>query len=285
MNFTKMHGLGNSYIYVDLFEESLKEQELSSLAEAVADKNRGIGSDGLILIGPSETEDIRMRVFNADGSEARNCGNGIRCAVKLAYEKGIIPNTEITVETLGGRVKAILEIDSSSDEVERVTVDMGKPRLQKQQLPLTNGEPEQQTIEEPIQVNGETLRMTAVSMGNPHAVFFEKDIQYAPVSLIGPYLEKHEMFPEWANIEFVEMVSEQEMHFRVWERGSGMTQACGTGACAAVVAAVLTGRASKGKEIIVHLLGGDLRVTWDMNGTVWMNGPAETICTGIYNRK
>ncbi len=281
MNFTKMHGLGNSYIYVDLFEESLEEKHLPSLAQAVADKNTGIGSDGLILIGPSKTEDIQMRIFNADGSEAKNCGNGIRCAVKLAYEKNIVSATTVSVETLGGKVTALLEVDPSAGVVTNVTVDMGEPRLLKGELPM-KGEPDSRTVEEPVLVRGETFLVTTVSMGNPHAVLFEKDIADAPVTTAGPILETHDMFPERANIEFVQMITENEMNFRVWERGSGVTQACGTGACAAVAAAVLTGRSQMGIEVIVHLEGGDLRIRWAEDGKVWMKGPAETICSGTY---
>lgn len=284
MKFTKMHGLGNSYIYINLFEEALKEEEMPELAIELADKNKGIGSDGMILIGPSEQEDIRMRVFNADGSEAKNCGNGLRCVAKLAYEKGLVTQKDFRVETLGGPVKASVQLSEDGQNVTFVSVDMGPPRLLKKDLPL-KGDPESQTIEEPVNVSGQFLSMTALSMGNPHAVFFVDDIQSAPVETIGPLLEKHEMFPESANIEFVEMISKDRMHFRVWERGSGITQACGTGACAAVAAAILTDRADTGTTVTVHLLGGDLQITWKKEGNIWMTGPAETICEGTYKRR
>ncbi|SFL96394.1 diaminopimelate epimerase [Salibacterium qingdaonense] len=285
MKFTKMHGLGNSYIYVDGFEEVLDEDGLSVLAQEVSDKNTGIGSDGLILIGPSDTADIKMRVFNADGSEAKNCGNGIRCAVKLAYENGRVNSPRIQVETLGGIMKAVLDDGDTGGKKTDVTVDMGEPHLRKQDVPMVlAGDSASQTVEEPFEFNGRRLLLTTLSMGNPHAVLFEKNLETAPVAEIGPLLENHSMFPDRANIEFVEMVNPGEMNFRVWERGSGITQACGTGACAAVAAACLTGRSRQGEEVLVHLEGGDLRITWDHDGRVWMKGPAETICHGTYIR-
>ncbi|MFB5660798.1 diaminopimelate epimerase [Alteribacillus sp. HJP-4] len=276
-----MHGLGNSYIYVNEFTEDLRESELAEHAVKVSNKNTGIGSDGMILIGPSETSDIRMRVFNSDGSEAKNCGNGLRCVAKYAYENKLVDKPVFTVETLSGPVKAEVHTTKAGSFVDQVTIDMGKPRLFKKDIPMA-GEPESKTINEAVTAAGLTMKMTAVSMGNPHAVFFVEDIEAAPVKEAGPVLEKHSMFPEWANIEFVEVISETEMNFRVWERGSGITKACGTGACAAVVAAVLTGRAGRGIPIIVHLLGGDLQITWNEDGRVWMTGPAEVICEGSF---
>ncbi|SFP51339.1 diaminopimelate epimerase [Salibacterium halotolerans] len=283
MKFTKMHGLGNSYVYVDGFEEVLEEDRLSTLARDVSDKNTGIGSDGLILIGPSDTADIKMRVFNTDGSEAKNCGNGIRCAVKLAYENGRVDSPHINVETLGGMMKAVLDEGDAGGKRTDVTVDMGEPHLKKQEVPMIiAGDPVSHTVEEPFEIKESAFYLTTLSIGNPHAVVFEKNVKQAPVSEIGPVLEHHSMFPDRANIEFVDMVSEREMNFRVWERGSGITQACGTGACAAVVAAVLTGRSRRGHEVLVHLEGGDLWITWDHDGRIWMKGPAETICSGEY---
>ncbi|WP_091581408.1 diaminopimelate epimerase [Alteribacillus bidgolensis] len=284
MKFTKMHGLGNSYIYINLFEESLKEEDLSELAIELSDKNTGIGSDGMILIGPSNNQDIQMRVFNADGSEAKNCGNGLRCVAKLAFEKNLVIKKEFTVETLGGPVKASVELSEDGQQVKLISVDMGPPRLLKKDVPM-EGKPDSKTIEEAVEVSGTTYYMTALSMGNPHAVFFVDEIETAPVERVGPILEKHNMFPESANIEFVEMAAEGNMHFRVWERGSGVTQACGTGACAAVAAAILTGRAQKDIDVTVHLLGGDLRIRWEEDGNIWMTGPAEIICEGVYIRK
>ncbi|WP_373279335.1 diaminopimelate epimerase [Alkalihalobacterium bogoriense] len=282
MKFTKMHGLGNSYIYVDLFKESLREEELPSLAVKVANKNKGIGSDGLILICPSEKAPVKMRVFNNDGSEAKNCGNGLRCVAKYAFEHGYVTSTQFEIETLGGIVLATVH-PNTDGTVPEVTVDMGVPQLKRSEIPM-KGHDIDYVISEVVTIEGETVALTAVSMGNPHAVIFVDHIGEAPVTTVGPLLEKHELFPEWVNVEFVEVVSRNELHFRVWERGSGITQACGTGACAAVVAAVLNQKAQKGEPVIVHLLGGDLTITWTTENRVLMKGPAETICEGDYRR-
>lgn len=279
MKFTKMHGLGNSYIYIDLFKETLAENILPDLAIRLADKNKGIGSDGMILVCPSNIAPVKMRIFNNDGSEAKNCGNGLRCVAKYAYEHGYVDDTTFTIETLGGLVQATVHTDSK--EVKEVTVNMGQPRLKRRDLPM-KGNPEEEVIGEVMERSGYSLAMTGVSMGNPHAVFFVDDINEAPVTTLGPVLEKDEVFPEWINVEFVEVVNEKEIHFRVWERGSGVTQACGTGACAAAVATILNGKAKKGDEMIVHLLGGDLKITWTLEGDVLMTGAAETICSGEY---
>ncbi|MFC0187705.1 diaminopimelate epimerase [Fictibacillus aquaticus] len=277
-NFTKMHGLGNNYIYVNMLEERLNEEQLPELARKVSNPYTGIGSDGMILICPSEIAPVKMRVFNNDGSEAKNCGNGLRCVAKYSYENGIVSDTSFEIETLGGLVTAeITEVDGI---VKQVLVNMGKPRLKPSELPLLGFEKE--VVSEPVVFGGSRLDMTAVSMGNPHAVFFIENIQDAPLTTLGPVIEKDPMFPEWVNAEFVEMVSEKEMHFRVWERGSGVTQACGTGACAAAVAAVLNGKAHRGDDITVHLAGGDLIINWTEAGDVLMTGPAETICTGTF---
>ncbi|UTR11610.1 diaminopimelate epimerase [Evansella sp. LMS18] len=281
MKFTKMHGLGNQYIFVNQFTEQLAEEELGALAIEVSNIYTGIGSDGMILIGPSETADLKMRVFNKDGSEAKNCGNGLRCVAKYAYENKLVDNVKMKIETLGGVVEAEVHLFDGTETVELVTVDMGKPYLSPVQIPLTGtiGTP---VVGEKIEAADAEYEMTALSMGNPHAVFFVGNIEAAPLTTLGPLIEKHERFPEGVNVEFVEIISPDEMHFRVWERGSGVTQACGTGACAAVVAAVLNGYAEKGKEVTVHLAGGDLFITWDENGHVWMKGPCETICEGTY---
>ncbi|MDT8858625.1 diaminopimelate epimerase [Alkalihalobacillus sp. MEB130] len=282
MHFTKMHGLGNSYIYVDLFKQTLDEDKLASLAIEVADKNKGIGSDGMILVCPSDIAPVKMRVFNNDGSEAKNCGNGLRCVAKFAYEHGYVKEKTFQIETLGGLVEATVHV---TDEVVRtVTVDMGKPILSRREIPML-GDEQDQVVAEAFEIDDDVCHVTAVSMGNPHAVMFVDDINEAPVDLIGPKMEKDERFPEWVNVEFVEVVSETEIHFRVWERGSGITQACGTGACAAVVASILNGYSKRGKEVTVHLLGGDLGITWLDNGHVLMTGAAEVICEGVFERK
>jgi diaminopimelate epimerase len=278
-SFTKMHGLGNNYIYVNLFEEQLEEAMLPELARRVSDVNTGIGSDGMILVCPSENAPVKMRIFNRDGSEAKSCGNGLRCVAKYAYEHSLVEDTVFSIDTLSGLVHA--EVTVQDGKVTLVTIDMGQPRLTRSEIPML-GEGETPFIIEEFLYETRRYELTAVSMGNPHGVIFVDRIEDAPLTTLGPVLEKHEMFPDSVNVEFVEIVNEKEMNFRVWERGSGITQACGTGACAAVVAAVLNGKMAKGMETIVHLAGGDLFITWTEDGTVLMKGPAETICTGIY---
>ncbi|WP_218017038.1 diaminopimelate epimerase [Halalkalibacter krulwichiae] len=277
-----MHGLGNCYIYVDMFKQTFDEDKLSPLAIEVSDRNKGIGSDGMILVCPSEIAPVKMRVFNSDGSEAKNCGNGLRCVAKFAYEHGYVNDKTFQIETLGGLVEATVHVEG--DRVHTVSVDMGEPILAREQIPML-GDQQDQVVAEPFQLDDTQLEVTAVSMGNPHAVMFVEKIEEAPVDSVGPKMEKDERFPDWVNVEFVEVVSRNELHFRVWERGSGITQACGTGACAAVVAAVLNGHCQKGEEVIVHLLGGDLTITWQENGHVLMKGAAEIICEGVFGRK
>lgn len=279
VQFTKMHGLGNSYIYINLFEEHLAEESLSRLAIEVSNLQTGIGSDGMILICPSEKAPVMMRIFNSDGSEGKNCGNGLRCVAKYAYEKGLVHEKMFQIETLSGLVTA--EVIEENGIVQQIIVDMGAPRLERKEIPML-GDENDKVISESFVVNGETYSLTAVSMGNPHGIIFVDDIEKSPVRTLGPIIEKDLRFPEWINAEFVEVVNDTELHFRVWERGSGETQACGTGACAAAVAAVLNGYAERNKEITVHLAGGDLFITWQDNGHVLMKGPAEYICEGSY---
>ncbi|MFS0787646.1 diaminopimelate epimerase [Shouchella sp. 1P09AA] len=279
MKFTKMHGLGNSYIYVNMFKEKIPESQLSETAVRVADKNKGIGSDGMILIYPSQKAAVKMRVFNNDGSEAKNCGNGLRCVAKYSYEHGLVSESDFSIETAGGMVEATVFPDKAGI-VSSVTINMGKPRLLAGEIPMKAEDLKQKVIAKPVDVAGEVVELTAVSMGNPHAVQFVDNIEEAPVEALGPILEKHALFPEWVNVEWVEVVNKSDIHFRVWERGSGITQACGTGACAAVVASVLNGHLEKETDVVVHLLGGDLQIKWKDNGDVLMNGPAEYICSG-----
>lgn len=233
----------------------------------------------MILICPSEKAPVKMRIFNNDGSEGKNCGNGLRCVAKYAYEHKLTEETSFFIETLSGLVKA--DITEDNGIVREVAVDMGEPRLTKKELPMLGNEDER-TIDETF-VFGETeLSGTAVSMGNPHIVFPVADINQAPLTTLGPVIEKDPRFPEGVNVEFVETVSADELHFRVWERGSGITQACGTGACAAAVASVLNGVSERNRDITVHLAGGDLVINWQDNGHVLMTGPAETVCSGVY---
>lgn len=278
-SFTKMHGLGNSYIYVNMFEETIPEALFSELAIKVSNVNTGIGADGMILICPSDVAPVKMRIFNSDGSEGKNCGNGLRCVAKYVYEHGLVAERSFLIETLSGLVQA--EVFVENGVVTSVTVDMGNPRLKRSEVPMI-GEEAEQVVAEAVEFAGETYEITAVSMGNPHVIFYVDDIAHAPVTSLGPIVEKDARFPEGVNVEFVEVVNDQELHFRVWERGSGVTQACGTGACAAVVASVLNGKTARNKETVVHLAGGDLVITWTDEGNVLMTGPAETVCTGVY---
>ncbi|MBR3207678.1 MAG: diaminopimelate epimerase [Bacillus sp. (in: Bacteria)] len=277
--FTKMHGLGNNYIYVNQMKEQLPEEQLSEIAIRVSSVYTGIGSDGMILICPSDVAPVKMRIFNNDGSEGKNCGNGLRCVAKYVYEHQIVTDTTFQIETLSGLVEATVHVQDG--QVQSVTVDMGKPRFEKEAMPML-GEPASTTINEPLDFGTTTLNGTAVSMGNPHIVFYLEDIEQAPLDSLGPIIEKHDMFPEGVNVEFVERVSETELHFRVWERGSGITQACGTGACAAAVSTIVNGHAKKETDMTVHLAGGDLIIRWKDNDHVLMTGPAETICDGTF---
>jgi len=279
ITYTKMHGLGNNYIYINTFEQPLVEENLPQYAIEVSDVYTGIGSDGMILICPSDKAEVKMRIFNKDGSEGRNCGNGLRCVAKYAYENKLVSETKFAIETLAGLVQA--EVHLIEGVVETVTIDMGKPQWTRGSLPM-KGDVEEKVINEPIAFESQSLQMTGVSMGNPHMVMFVDDIHSAPLTTAGPYFTDHELFPESINVEFVEIVSSSEYHFRVWERGSGITQACGTGACAAVVAGVLNEKTPKGTKVTVHLAGGDLDITWDIDDHVWMTGPAVTISAGVY---
>lgn len=277
--FTKMHGLGNNYIYIDFFTEQVEESKLSGLAKRVANVNTGIGSDGLIIIHPSKKADVGMRIFNKDGSEGQSCGNGLRCTAKYVYEQGIVSKKQFKIETKANIVEA--EVNVTEGNVDLVTINMGEPLLNRQDIPM-QGEIDQQVISEPFIINGEELILTAVSMGNPHAVFFVENIDNAHVEKLGPLIEKDPRFPQGVNVEFIEVISPTEVNFSVWERGSGITQACGTGACASVVAGVLNNYLTRDKEITVHLPGGDLLIKWDKDGNVWMTGGAEIIASGVY---
>jgi diaminopimelate epimerase len=279
MKFTKMHGLGNNYIYVNLFEESLAETSLSDLAIRVSSVNTGIGSDGMILICPSDQADFKMRVFNNDGSEAKNCGNGLRCVSRYVYDRGLTTKTEFSIETLGGMMQA--KVNVAGGQVNSVTIDMGEPRLKKKDLQML-GDEESETINQSFLFNGKKLAITAISMGNPHAVHFVENVEEIDVENLGRSIEWSPLFLDRTNVEFIQVLNPTEIIFRVWERGSGITQACGTGACAAVVAGVLNGKLEKNCPVTVHLLGGDLEISWSADNRVYMSGPAEFICDGIF---
>jgi diaminopimelate epimerase len=274
MKFTKMHGLGNDYVYVNAFDQPLPG-DLAATAVAVSDRHFGVGSDGLIVIGPSEHADARMRMFNADGSESEMCGNGIRCVAKYVYDHGIARKPRLTIET--GRGVLTLDVDVEAGKAARVRVDMGVPILKSAEIPTTlPGDP---PVNIPVTVSGRTLDVTAVSTGNPHAVVYVDDVAGFPVETVGPVLENHPSFPRRVNVHFVQVLGPCEVRMRTWERGSGITLACGTGACAVCVAGVLTGRT--GRAILAHLPGGDLRLEWPTDDApVFMTGPATEVFSG-----
>ena len=276
MRFTKMHGLGNDYVYVNGFDEQVDDPD--AVARAVSDRHFGIGADGLILILPSDKADCRMRMFNADGSEAQMCGNGIRCVAKYVYDHDIARRTPLNVETLAG----VLELDLfvAGDAVDRVRVKMGEPRLQRAQIPM-QGTPGQ-VISEPLLVDGATFNVTAVSMGNPHCVVFVEDVERFDVARWGPHFEHHDVFPEGVNTEFIQVHDRESFSMRVWERGSGETLACGTGAAAAAVACHLTGHTDR--RVTAHLLGGPLELEWQASDNqVLMIGPAVEVFSGEWH--
>ncbi|WP_029420033.1 diaminopimelate epimerase [Alicyclobacillus macrosporangiidus] len=272
---TKMHALGNNYIYVSEFEQPLDERALPRLATAVSDVRRGIGSDGLIWIGPSDTADLRMRIFNADGSEAETCGNGLRCVAKFAFDRGFVNRRRFTIETRAGIVTAEVHLDGG--QVHQVTVDMGIARFGTGAVPY--GGPERGDSVS-VAAAGETFHGVLVSMGNPHFVCFVDQVDAIPLARVGPEIERHPHFPERINVEFVAPRGRGELDFRVWERGSGITYACGSGACASVAAGIRLGLLDP--SVTVHLQGGDLRVEVQ-DGRVWMTGEAVEVMTGQFH--
>lgn len=277
--FTKMHGLGNSYIYLDLFNQSYEESLFSPLAQAISNVNTGIGSDGLILIQRSNVADVEMRIFNKDGSEGQSCGNGLRCVAKYVYENKLCLSRLLRIETKAGVVTA--EVLGSEETVDIIRINMGQPLLYRNQVPML-GEENEKVINEPYEINNHLLHVTALFLGNPNAVFFVECIELAPLDELGSLITDDSRFPDRVNVEFVEVVSTTEINFRVWERGSGITEACGSGACAAVVASVLNNLIQRDKDIQVHLSGGDLTIKWANDGSVWMTGPAEETVKGIF---
>jgi diaminopimelate epimerase len=290
MRFTKMQGAGNDYIYVNCFEEQLPDDP-AILAERISDRHFGVGGDGLILICPSKVADARMRMFNADGSESEMCGNGVRCVAKYVYDHGISRKPTLKIETGAGVLT--LDLDIASDAVDRVRVDMGPPILEPARIPVELPQPltEGRLVNLPIEPflpNGTSTdwmqecgldpRMTCVSMGNPHVVFYCKFVKSVPLAMIGPVLENLSIFPRRINVHFVEVHSPREVTMRTWERGSGITLACGTGASAVCVAGVLTNRTQR--QVLAHLPGGDLELSWPENGHVLMTGPAVEVFSG-----
>lgn len=273
MKFTKMQGIGNDYVYVNCFLEQVKEP--GRVAVAVSDRHFGIGSDGLILIKPSKTADFEMEMYNADGSKGAMCGNGIRCVAKYVYDYGLTDQTRISVST-GSGVK-YLDLEVEAGKVKSVKVDMGSPVLQAEQIPIRTDK--RQVIDEPIEVGGKIYRMTGVSMGNPHAVVYVDDVRGLKLEELGPKFEHHPCFPDRVNTEFVRILDRKTLEMRVWERGSGETLACGTGACAVAVASILNGYTQE--EVTVKLLGGELNIFWDRKADkVYMTGPASVVFEG-----
>lgn len=274
MKFTKMHGLGNDYVYVNCFEEKIDNPP--AVARFVSDRHFGIGSDGLIMINPSKTADFEMEMYNADGSRGEMCGNGIRCVAKYVYDYGLTDKTQISVETLGG-IK-YLDLTVEDGKVSLVKVDMGKPELEADLIPIISER--EQVIDEPIEVDGKEYHMTGVSMGNPHAVIYVDDVKGLDLEKIGPKFENHERFPKRINTEFVHCIDRQTVEMRVWERGSGETLACGTGACAVAVSSILNNLTDT--QVAVKLLGGDLQIEWDREkDRVFMTGPATVVFDGV----
>jgi diaminopimelate epimerase len=289
MRFTKMHGLGNDYVYVSCFEQEVSNP--AKLAQIVSKRHTGIGADGLILICPSQKADVQMRVFNADGSEAEMCGNGIRCVAKYVYERKLVEvggpfsvpgqppcPASLNIETAKGVLAVGLIIDENN-KVGKVCVNMGQPILVPKDIPVKL--PGEKVIEQPIEILGQELLMACVSMGNPHAVFFCNDVRLIELDKLGPAIENHSLFPNRVNVHFVQVDKPTELTIRTWERGSGITLACGTGACACCVAAVLTGR---GKRVCTsHLPGGELDLNWcEEDNCVYMTGPAVEVFEGIW---
>jgi len=277
MKFTKMHGAGNDYVYINCFEETVDDPVI--LAQRVSNRNFGIGSDGLILIMPSDKADVRMRMFNPDGSEGEMCGNGIRCVAKYVHDHGLVDRSKIEVET-GNGVLALDLFTGDSGLVERVSVNMGPPKLTRGELPMT-GPADEQAIAVTLPLAQGEVEATCLSMGNPHCVVFVEDVENCALETIGPLIENHEFFPNRINVEFVQVVNRGEVIQRTWERGAGETLACGTGASAVTVAGVLTGRTER--KIVNHLRGGDLQMEWLEQGPVIMIGPAVEVFSGEFN--
>lgn len=289
MRFTKMHGIGNDYVYIDCFHEPLP-QDPAALARQIADRHFGVGGDGLILICPSQAADARMRMFNADGSESEMCGNGVRCVAKYVYDHGIATRPRLKIETGAGVLT--LDVEAADGRASRVRVDMGRPILEASRIPTSlTGE---RVVDAPLPVLKPEHKlaldrcqiisgMTCVSMGNPHLTVYCRDVASVPLETIGPLLENHPLFPRRINVHFVQVHGPEEVTMRTWERGSGITLACGTGASAVCVSGVLTGRT--GRRIVAHLPGGDLELEWASDDHVYMTGPATEVFTGEWEPK
>ena len=276
LTFSKMHGIRNDYIYINCFQETVTDPEKLSIF--MSNVRFGVGSDGLVLILPSEVADFRMRIFNADGSEAMMCGNATRCVGKYVYEHGMTDKTEVSLETNSGIKYLTLYVNEATNKVDAVKVDMGKAILKPAEIPVADDG--DRFIAKPVVVDGVSYDMTCVSMGNPHAVVFLPEIDSLDLEKMGPSFEHHPLFPNRVNTEFIRVIDDHTLQMRVWERGSGETFACGTGACAAAVASVLNGYCKREQEILIHLRGGDLRIIYHNDESVTMIGPATFIFEG-----
>ena len=276
LTFSKMHGIGNDYIYINCFQETVTDPEKLSIF--MSNVRFGVGSDGLVLILPSEVADFRMRIFNADGSEAMMCGNATSCVGKYVYVHGMTDKTEVSLETNSGIKYLTLYVDEATNKVDAVKVDMGKAILKPAEIPVADDG--DRFIAKPVVVDGVSYDMTCVSMGNPHAVVFLPEIDSLDLEKMGPSFEHHPLFPNRVNTEFIRVIDDHTLQMRVWERGSGETFACGTGACAAAVASVLNGYCKREQEILIHLRGGDLRIIYHNDESVTMIGPATFIFEG-----
>lgn len=275
INFTKMQGCGNDYVYISGFTEKIPLEKKPDFVRRMSDRHFGIGGDGVIFVNPSELADFEMEMYNADGTRAEMCGNGIRCVAKFVYDKGLTDKTEITVESFG-QVK-YLRLFTENGRVKQVRVDMGEPVLRAEEIPVVCGS--EQAVAEAIEVEGREYEMTCVSMGNPHAVVYMEDVAGLEIEKAGPFFENHPRFPRRVNTEFVKVLDRNTVEMRVWERGSGETLACGTGCCAVAVACVLNGLTER--RMTVKVLGGALEIEWDeANNRVYMTGPAETVFEG-----
>lgn len=281
MKFTKMHGCGNDYIYINGFVEKIAQEEKPELVRKISDRHFGIGGDGAIFINPSEEADFEMEMYNADGSRAEMCGNGIRCVAKYVYDKGLTDKTNISVISYG-QIK-YLELFLKDGKVDTVKVNMGAPELHPEKIPVLADNGKDRIVDEPISVDGQEYKMTCVSMGNPHAVVFMDDVEHLDIEKIGPYFENHKCFPKRTNTEFVKILDRTHVQMRVWERGTGETLACGTGCCATVVSCILNGLTDD--TVTVKVLGGEIEISWDREANlVYMTGPAETVFDGEYKK-
>ena len=275
INFTKMQGCGNDYVYINGFTEIIPQQQKPDFVRKMSDRHFGIGGDGVIFVNPSQTADFEMEMYNADGTRAEMCGNGIRCVGKFVYDKGLTDKKDIRVESFG-KVK-YLQLLTEGGTVKNVRVNMGEPILKAEEVPVVCDK--EQAGSEPVVVEGKTYEMTCVSMGNPHAIIFMDNVRELDIEAIGPYFENHPVFPKRTNTEFVEVLDKNTVNMRVWERGSDETLACGTGACATTVACILNNKTED--EVTVHLLGGDLKIRWDRKeNLVYMTGPATVVFDG-----